>query len=130
VNMKHSALTDGVFELVSSAFPFDRRLSSRLSLALTEQVQRQPIEIAQGVILMHERLENIRAPIVCMGSHREGFRVSLLEKPVRILILILVPEEEKPEDHLALLGDIASLFKKENLASLLLQAEKAEDLLK
>ncbi len=130
VNMKHSALTDGIFELVSSAFPFDRRLSSRLSLALTEQVQRQPIEIAQGVILMHERLETIRAPIVCMGSHREGFRVSLLEKPVRILILILVPEDEKPEDHLSLLGDIASLFKKHNLAASLLEAEKAEDLLK
>lgn len=129
VNMKHSALTDGIFELVSSAFPFDRRLSSRLSLALTEQVQRHPIEIAQGVILMHERLENIRTPIVCMGSHREGFRVSLLEKPVKILILIIVPEDEKPEDHLALLGDIASLFKKRELASLLLNAEKAEDIL-
>jgi hypothetical protein len=129
VNMKHSALTDGIFELVSSAFPFDRRLSSRLSLALTEQVQRQPIEIAQGVILMHERLETIRAPIVCMGSHREGFRVSLLEKPVRILILILVPEDEKPEEHLSLLSEIASLFKKQNLASSLLEAEKAEDLL-
>ena len=130
VNMKHSALTDGIFELVSSAFPFDRRLSSRLSLSLTEQVQRQPIEIAQGVILMHERLENIRTPIVCMGSQREGFRVSLLEKPVKILILILVPEEEKPEDHLALLGDIANLFKKQNLAALLLAAEKAEDILR
>lgn len=128
VNMKHSALTDGIFELVSSAFPFDRKLSSRLSLTLTEQVQRQPIEIAQGVILMHERLETIKSPIVCMGSHREGFRVSLLEKPVKILILILVPEDEKPEDHLALLGDIAKLFKKENLAALLLSADKAEEL--
>jgi Kef-type K+ transport system membrane component KefB/nucleotide-binding universal stress UspA family protein len=129
VNMKHSALADGIFELVSSAFPFDRRLSSRLSLALTEQVQRQPIEIAQGVVLMHERLENIRTPILCMGSQREGFRVSLLEKPVRILILILVPEDEKPEEHLSLLGDIASLFRKQNLAAILLEAEKAEDLL-
>jgi len=97
-------------------------------LTLTEQVQRQPIEIAQGVILMHERLETIKSPIVCMGSHREGFRVSLLEKPVKILILILVPEDEKPEDHLALLGDIAKLFKKENLAALLLSADKAEEL--
>ncbi len=129
VNMRHGAIADGIFELVSSAFPFDRRVSSRLSNLLTENVQRQPIEISPGILLLHERLEGIRSPIVCLGSQRQGFRISLLEKPAKILIIILVPEDEKPEGHLALLGDIASLFRKKDLGRRLLEAEKPEDLL-
>ena len=129
VDMKHTAIADGIFELVSSAFPFDRKQSSRLGARLTEIVQRQPIEIEPGVVLIHDRLDGIDNPIVCLGSHRQGFRVSLLEKPVRILIVIFVPEQESPEDHLAFLGEIARLFKEKDLAKLLVEADSPADLL-
>ncbi|MDP2791095.1 MAG: cation:proton antiporter [Rectinemataceae bacterium] len=129
VDMKHGAIADGIFELVSSAFPFDRKLSGRLSAKLTEIVQRQPIEIQQGVVLIHDRVEDIESPIVCLGSHRQGFRISLLEKPVKVIIIILVPEKESPEDHLAFLGEIAHLFKEKDLAQRLVNAEKPEDIL-
>lgn len=129
VNMKHAAIADGVFELVSSAFPFDRKQSSKLASRLTEIVQRQPIEIEPGVVLIHDRIEGINIPIVCLGSHRQGFRISLLEKPVKIIIVIFVPEQESPEDHLAFLGNIARLFKENDLARRLLDADSPEDLL-
>lgn len=129
VNMQHSAIADGIFELVSSAFPFDRKQSSRLSARLTEIVQRQPIEIEPGVVLIHDRIEGIKTPIACLGAHRQGFRISLLEKPVKILIIIFVPESESPESHLAFLGDIAHLFKEMDLTNRLLKADSPEDLL-
>ena len=129
VNMSHSAIADGVFELVSSAFPFDRKLSSRLGTKLTEIVQRQPIEIEPGVVLIHDRVPGIDAPIICLGSHRKGFRISLLDKPVQILIILFVPEEESPEDHLAFLGEIAHLFKEKELARHLIEADSPEDIL-
>ena len=129
VNMKHTAIADGIFELVSSAFPFDRKLSSRLGTRLTEIVQRQPIEIEPGVVLIHDRVESIDAPIVCIGSHRKGFRISLLEKPVRIIIVIFVPELESPEDHLAFLGEIAHLFREKDLSRRLIEADLPEDIL-
>lgn len=129
VNMSHVAIADGVFELVSSAFPFDRKLSSKLGTRLTEIVQRQPIEIEPGVVLIHDRVPGIDEPIVCLGSHRQGFRISLLEKPVRILIILFVPEQESPEEHLAFLGQIAYLFKEKSLAQHLLEADEPEDLL-
>jgi len=130
VNMAHSAIADGIFELVSSAFPFDRKQSSRLGTRLTEIVQRQPIEIEPGVVLIHDRVEGITNPVVCLGVHRQGFRISLLERPVKILVIIFVPESESPEDHLAFLGNIAHLFKDMNLALRLLEADAPEDLLK
>ncbi|MCX7027577.1 MAG: cation:proton antiporter [Spirochaetes bacterium] len=128
VNMDHSAIADGIFELVASAFPFDRKAASRLGSRLTEIVQRQPIEIEPGVVLVHDRAPGIDAPILCLGSKRSGFRVSLLDRPIKVLILILVPEDEKPENHLKLLGEIALLFKDKDLASRLLAADTVQDL--
>ncbi|MEW6548653.1 MAG: cation:proton antiporter [Spirochaetota bacterium] len=128
VNMNHGAIADGIMELVSSAFPFDRKTASRLSSKLTEAVQRQPIEMRPGVVLLHERVEEIDAPILCLGSHRQGFRVSLLERPVKILVIIFVPENENPETHLSFLGEVAVLFREKDLANRLLAADRAEDL--
>ncbi|PKL05744.1 MAG: hypothetical protein CVV53_07910 [Spirochaetae bacterium HGW-Spirochaetae-9] len=128
VDMKHGAIADGIFELVSSAFPFDRKLSGRLGAKFTEIVQRQPIEIQKGVVLIHDRVEGIETPIVCLGSHRQGFRISLLEKPVKVIIVIFVPEKESPEEHLAFLGEIAHLFKEKDLANRLINADKPEDI--
>lgn len=129
VDMKHAAIADGIFELVSSAFPFDRKRSSKLSARLTEIVQRQPIEIEPGVVLIHDRIEGIEAPVICLGAHRQGFRISLLEQPVRVIIALLVPENESAEEHLAFLGEIAHLFKERNLTERLVAAAKPEDLL-
>ncbi|MCE1195888.1 cation:proton antiporter [bacterium] len=129
VDMKHAAIADGIFELVSSAFPFDRKRSSKLSARLTEIVQRQPIEIEPGVVLIHDRVEGIDVPVVCLGAHRQGFRISLLEQPVRVIIALLVPEKESAEDHLAFLGEIAHLFKEKNLTERLVAASEPEDLL-
>jgi len=126
--MEHTAIADGIFELVASAFPFDRKAASRLGARLTEIVQRQPIEIEPGAVLVHDRAPGIETPILCLGSNRQGFRVSLLERPIKVLILILVPENERPEDHLKLLGEIALLFKDKNLSARLIAADTVHDL--
>jgi Kef-type K+ transport system membrane component KefB len=129
VDMRHTAIAEGIFELVSSAFPFDRKLSSRLGTRLTEIVQRQPIEIQPGVVLVHDRVEGMKAPVVCFGSRRDGFRIALLERPVKVLVLILVPEAQSPESHLAFLGELAGLFRNGELMDQLLVANEPEELL-
>lgn len=128
VNMQHGAIADGIVELVSSAFPFDRKTASRLSVKLTEAVQRQPIEMQPGVVLLHDRVQEIDSPVLCIGSHRRGFRVSLLERPVKILVILLIPENENPETHLSFLSDVAILFREKNLTQRMLSADTAEDL--
>jgi hypothetical protein len=129
VNMQYTAIADGIFELVSAAFPFDRKLAGKLGSKLTEMVQRQPIEIYPGAVLLHERISTIDTPLVCFGSHKQGYRVSILEKPVKILIIIFMPETASAEIHLSFLADIALLFRDRNLSSRLLEAETAEELL-
>ncbi|HPS14714.1 MAG TPA: cation:proton antiporter, partial [Spirochaetales bacterium] len=129
VNMGHSAIADAILELVSAAFPFDRKLANRYGTRLAELVQRQPIEIEPGVILLHDRVPGIEEPIVCLGAHRQGFRIALLDRPVEVIIVLFVPEDQPHEKHLAFLGQIAHLFKDQGLAQRLLHADKPEDIL-
>jgi Kef-type K+ transport system membrane component KefB/mannitol/fructose-specific phosphotransferase system IIA component (Ntr-type) len=129
VNMDHTAIADGIFELVSSAFPFDKKKSSKLAAHFTEIVQKHPIEIEPGVVLLHDRVSGIASPIVCFGSHRQGFRISILDTPIQILILMFVPENQTAEDHLAFLGKIAQLFRDLSLGKRLIDSDFPEDLL-
>lgn len=127
VNMEHTAISDSMFELVASAFPYDRAFTGKMSSRLVEILQRQPIEMSPGVLLVHERVPSITESIVCMGSSRNGLRISSLDQPIQIIILIFVPEEQIPEKHLALLGKIAYLFNEKNLAEYLIEAATPED---
>ena len=127
VNMEHTAISDSMFELVAAAFPYDRAFTGKMSSRLVEILQRQPIEMSPGVLLVHERVPSIAESIVCMGSSRNGLKISSLDQPIQIIILIFVPEDQIPEKHLALLGKIGYLFNEKNLAKHLIEAAAPED---
>ncbi|HEY9053827.1 MAG TPA: PTS sugar transporter subunit IIA, partial [Rectinemataceae bacterium] len=128
VAMEQAAIADGIFELVASAFPFDRKTVTKTAARLTEIVQRQPLEIEPGVVLIHDRMPGISSPILCLGSRKQGFRLSLLERSVQVLVIILVPETQGAEDHLAFLSETARLFKEKNLARRMVEAKRPDDL--
>lgn len=129
VNMEHTAIADSIFELIASAFPYDRGFTSKMSSHLVEILQRQPIEMSPGVLLVHERIPTISESIVCFGANRSGLKISSLDKPIHCIILIFVPEDQIPEKHLALLGKIAYLFNEKNFAEYLIQADKPVEVL-
>jgi len=130
VNMEGSALAEGVYKIIFSAFPNGEKKQLRtLADHCIEMLQRQPIEIEPGVVLLHDRLENIAYPIVCFGAQKKGYRLSALEAPVQIIVLILVPANQSAEEHLRFLADIAALFRVHNLRQRLMDADRPEDLL-
>ena len=130
VNMESSALAEGIYNIIFSAFPMgDKRLLRTLADRWIEMLQRQPIEIEPGVVLLHDRLETITHPLVCFGARKKGYRLSALENPVQIIVLILVPLHQSAEEHLRFLADVANLFRAHNLKQRLLDANAPEDLL-
>jgi Kef-type K+ transport system membrane component KefB/mannitol/fructose-specific phosphotransferase system IIA component (Ntr-type)/nucleotide-binding universal stress UspA family protein len=130
VNMESSALAEGIYKIIFSAFPNgEKRQLRALADHCIEMLQRQPIEIEPGVVLLHDRLENIAYPLVCLGAQKKGYRLSALETPVQIIVLILVPVQQSAEAHLRFLADIAALFRTRDLRQRLLDANEPEDLL-
>lgn len=129
VNMQHAALADGILELLFAGLPnVEFARIQQLANHFVNTVQQQPIELEPGVVLLHERIGNITRPILCLGAHRSGFRIAALSRPVQVLALILVPENQSTREHLRYLADIAGLFRTEHLTEHLLSAESPEDL--
>jgi mannitol/fructose-specific phosphotransferase system IIA component (Ntr-type) len=130
VNMQSSAIAEAVYELIFSALPHvDKKDLRALADRCIDVLQKQPIEIEPGVVLLHDRIETIQYPSVCFGAHKKGFRLSALEDPVQIIVLILVPKNQNPEDHLRFLASIASMFRTKNLRERMLAANSPEELL-
>jgi hypothetical protein len=117
--MQGSALAEGIYKIIFSAFPNGEKKQLRaLADHCIEMLQRQPIEI-----------ENIPYPMVCFGAQKTGYRLSALESPVQIIVLILVPVHQSADEHLRFLADIAALFRMRNLRQRLMDANEPEDLL-
>lgn len=129
LNMPERAVADGIRQMLAAAFPHDRRNVAALGSTFTGIAQRTPIELSPGVVLLHARTHVTEREIVCFGSHSEGYRLSALDAPARVLVLVCVPESASPEVHLATLGDIARLMTERRLAHRLLEAKDAAELL-
>lgn len=128
-SMRETVVADGIRTIMAAAFPRNRKLAATLSGTFTEIAQRSPIELQQGVVLLHARVPGIESPVISFGARALGFRLSALESPVKVLVLICVPESQSPESHLAVLGEIAKLFMECDLAARLQVAEDAKALL-
>ncbi|MCX8013430.1 MAG: PTS sugar transporter subunit IIA [Rectinema sp.] len=130
VNMQQAALADGILDLLFAALPnAGKGRIQELANHFINTVQQQPIELEPGAVLLHERIEDINHPILCLGAHRTGFRIAALARPVQILVLILVPANQSAREHLQFLAEVAGLFRNARLAKRLLEAEKPADIL-
>ncbi len=129
VNAQGSAIAEAVYDLLFSAFPGgEKRDLQILSDRCIDLLRTQPIEIEPGVVVLHERIDIIQHPVVCFSANKGGYRLSALENPVHIIVLILVPTSQEPEDHLRFLADVAALFRNDDLKSRLLSATLPEDI--
>ncbi len=129
VNTQGSAIAEALYDLMFSAFPgSEKRELQILSDRCIDLLRTQPIEIEPGVVLLHERIDSIQYPVVCFSVNKQGYRLSALENPTRIIVLILVPTSQGQEDHLRFLADIAALFRTDDLKSRLLSANAPEDI--
>ncbi len=123
-----AAVVDAVRILLERGFPGDRRSVTRLTGIYADIAQKQPIELAPGVLLLHAHVDNIEEPRILIGAKPAGLRLLALEEPVRIVVLLCAPSSQSPEDHLRTLSLIAQALKRPERAARILAAKTAEDL--
>jgi Kef-type K+ transport system membrane component KefB/mannitol/fructose-specific phosphotransferase system IIA component (Ntr-type) len=126
--MEEAAITDALRRLLATAWAEDRRSLSQLTALFTGIAQKEAIELEPGVILLHAHVPDIEAPLVFFGARPEGWRLIALDEPVKILVVLCAPESQRPEQHLATLGELARLFKDGALGSRLSLARGPSDL--
>ena len=127
-NLSSAAVVDAVRDLLEVGFPGDRKTVHRLTGIYSEIAQKQPIELASGVLLLHAHVDNIAEPLVLVGAKPSGLRLLALEEPVRVVVLLCAPSSQSPEDHLRILSLIAQALKDKNRIDRILAARTAKDL--
>lgn len=123
-----AAVVDAIRILLERGFPGDRRTVNRLAGIFTDIAQKQPIELAPGILLLHAHVDAIDQPRILIGAKPSGLRLLALEEPIRIVVLLCAPSSQSPEDHLKTLSLVAQALKRPERVSRILAAKTVEDL--
>lgn len=100
----------------------------QLLAAILERQGALPTTLGHGVALPHLRVESLEQPACLVAQVPEGMDFHEGEEPVRLVFLLVSPEEQ-PELHLAVMGEIARLCAEEEVREALVQCEDPEALM-
>lgn len=69
----------------------------------------EPVELWDGIILLHAHVENVDRYRIFFGVNKDGFELqSVSGRPIAFFMLI-APTDQSPEKHLSILGAVAKL---------------------
>ncbi len=119
-DMGEEALVDAIRRLTDAIIPEDRVASGRLTTLFSSIARKTPIELSEGVLLLHAHAKGVNLPTLAIGARASGWPLVALSSPVRILIAIVSPQQSGPEMHLEALTQIATAFRSQGLADHLL----------
>jgi len=84
--------------------------------------------IGHGVAIPHGRISDLSVPVIVVARHGQGVNFEAIDdKPVHIVVLLLVPGDED-RAHLELLAHIARILQDENIRRHMMEASNAEDI--
>lgn len=86
------------------AFPDSARAALERQMA---SAAAYPVELAPGMALLHARIGEIDKPILIVCHAPEGCPLANLPAPPRILLALLGPQSQTPEQHLKTLSLVA-----------------------
>ncbi|MEY3000771.1 MAG: hypothetical protein RL648_985 [Verrucomicrobiota bacterium] len=101
----------------------------QLLRGVLQHEEAEPTGLGHGVALPHARLEGLDQTLCGVAVVPRGVTgMGSLDEPVRLLFMLVSPPE-KPELHLAILGEIARLVAEEEVRAQLLRSEDAASLM-
>jgi mannitol/fructose-specific phosphotransferase system IIA component (Ntr-type) len=101
------AIADAVRALITLEYPEDRQAQARLSAVFMDIAQREPVELKPGIVLLHAHVPEAAEPVLLWGLSAQGIPNLALKDKMRVLIVLLAPEGQPPEEHLKTLSRLA-----------------------
>jgi Kef-type K+ transport system membrane component KefB/mannitol/fructose-specific phosphotransferase system IIA component (Ntr-type) len=113
--------------LLEREYPDDRGRRRDILRALLHSRRGAALEIAPGAVVAHARLDFLKAPQLFIGRSAGGVPFPRTERPASLVVLLLSPTDQ-PEEHLAVLADVARLVSDPARLARLLSARSEQDL--
>ncbi|HET7038790.1 MAG TPA: cation:proton antiporter, partial [Gemmatimonadales bacterium] len=92
--------------LLERQYPHDRGRRRDILRVLLHSRRSAALEIAPDVVVVHARFDFLDQSQVFLGRSAAGIALPDIERPARVLFLLLSPADQ-PDEHLAALADIA-----------------------
>lgn len=96
--------------MAATAFPREQAVVLEVKRLLQASAKGYPIELAEGVSLLHAHCETIDEPVLIVGHGSAEWALPTLERPARLLLALLNPTSSSPERHLRTLAELGRRF--------------------
>ena len=113
--------------LLSECIRDNPRILESAGAAIRERERQGGTYVGEEVALPHARLTGLSKPLAAFGLSRSGIHDPESGKTIRLMVLLLSPDET-PEIHVQALSEISRLVRDDAFRKSAFQADKPEDL--
>lgn len=110
LDVEDSGMRQILCDLLDVDFANDEPLRDRLAAGLFHSGYEYPVEIREGIYILHVHDASVSDPRIYLATSGEGIRLPNSDNRARILIALISPESSTPAQHLRLLNRIARQF--------------------
>lgn len=113
--------------LLGTHFGENNKVTIELSNHLYWMSQAEPVELVEGVVLLHHYVPYVVNSTVFIAVSRKPFNITQTEGRTNVLVVLLDPVKQDPEKHLKALAAIARIFRVPGIVEALIDAENFSD---
>ncbi len=124
-NIESADIQKGIWILLS------RMYSGSICETLINEMVRvsneEPVELCDGVILLHAHVSEIKEYRIFFGVNKNGFDIPSFPGKIHAFFMLLAPKEQSPEKHLAILAAVAKLVQAKQFLEKIESAQSLDD---
>lgn len=87
-----------------------------------------PVELATGTVLLHAHSNIVDTPTLLVGAGETGLTLPGTDVPARVILALVSPHENSPEQHLAALSHLARMYRDQAFAASVSGTNSAEEI--
>lgn len=127
--VENNSLSELITSMLRKHFDVEKDIPAKISSALLENSQEFIPEIIPGVAIFDTHSSLVKRSHILLTIDNEGILVKESSIPIKLLILVINPDDCKAEGHFNRLNEVAKVFKNEKFVQSVLSTNSATEVL-
>ncbi len=128
LGLEGTDVCDAISRLLKNVLPARSQVLGHVTRYLTRMGEKEPAELAPGVVLLHAHISEVSRPTVLLGGNREGWDMPHTTAGAKAIFLLLSPKDSSPEVHLEALSELIRPLRETETIEQILNAESAQEI--